>query len=312
MEDIPLWRKILERNQSMSARSDEDNRDEDESAEEIEVEGFDEFGTEEKIFDEKTERGISEYLSVEEHGFIPLKNGEKIELNLKPNWIPEYSTDAQIRFIAELIAEGKYTKAKKITAQIKRRKFYLDFYRSLGLRERGGLPLRLCADDIIRLEMYNRKAKANRLLGKESGEPMKAVPLDIYAYIWRNSVILARNNLHVFMMPIHWVARGMSLDKSSISTGFRTIEDIGLIRRIGKVERDNKRKVVAYEIVDLDTFFRDNELKIPRNYRIRDRVPGNIVIGDEKRRRSLGKALSERDKEKMNNPLWGVFGDIVE
>jgi hypothetical protein len=205
---------------------------------------------------------------------------------------------------------GKTPEEKKLYA-MELREYMRQMYINLGLNEQRGIPPYLTADDLQRLETYNRRSRANRLAGEGH---MQNIPIDVYTWLWKNSVILV-NLRHVFMMTRKDISHAMKIEVSSIQKAMVALEAIGLIKRVGKCKRGNNAYNIVYEFKDLDEFFREQSIKMPPNYKIRERISDiiwNTDIKQGRKKKDVEQANRNRRALIANNPYWGLFTDVVE
>ena len=284
-----IYQKILERIHGRQTRANSAPFDEEEQA--LDIVEFDE---------EKPEKSEE----IEKSNYRPLKDQEVIEV--PKGEAAKLDPAAASPSILKMINDGSYDLAQRMLVSTKHKKFIREFWKSLGLK---GKPLHLHADDFVRFEMYNRKVRANRMTGNKLGLPLVSIPMDVFAYIWKNSVILERNSLHVFMLSRNEIAYGMGLEVSSIAKSVKALENIGLIKRIGTSRRGPMSYTIVYEIADIDKFFSDHDLSIPKNYKIKDRIADFVVGKPQKKKKPK---VNKQLKAAKENPFWGLFTDVAD
>lgn len=107
----------------------------------------------------------------------------------------------------------------------------------------------------------------------------------------------------------------MKIEVSSVQKGMIALEAIGLIKRVGKCKRGNNAYNIVYEFADLDEFFAFHKIKMPPNYKIRDRVSDiiwNTDIKQGRKKKDIEEANKKRREVIVNNPYWGLFTNEID
>ncbi len=203
------------------------------------------------------------------------------------------------------------TREERHLYKLELKEYMRKMYVNLGLNEERGVPPYLTADDLQRLDTYNRRSRGNRLAG--AGH-MKNIPIDVFNWLWKNSVVL-KNMRHVFMLTRKDVSHAMKIEVSSVQKAMIALEEIGLIKRVGKCKRGNNAYNIVYEFPDLDEWFKFHQIKMPPNYKIRERVSDiiwNTDIKQGRKKKSVEEANKKRREVITSNPYWGLFTNDVE